>query len=74
MNVNSRRCTFQCVNIQENGSGTSMNYGSLVRSLKELEEVVEECNSIHLSPTYRSSMLGFGIVFLLDGGFVMNAP
>jgi len=51
-----------------------MNYGSLVRSLKELEEVVEECNSIHFSPTYRSSMLGFGIVFLLDGGFVMNAP
>jgi hypothetical protein len=49
-----------------------MNYGSPVRSLKELEEVVEECNSIHLSPTYRSSMLGFGIVFLLDGGFVMN--
>jgi hypothetical protein len=66
------RHTFQCVKIQENGSGTSLHYKSPVRSLKELEEAMEECNSIHLSPTYRSSMLGFGIAFLLVGGFVMN--
>jgi hypothetical protein len=62
------------VNIQEKGSGTSLNYESSVRSLKELEEDVEKCNSIHLSPTYHSSMLGFGILFLHAGGFFMNAP
>ncbi|CAK9211050.1 unnamed protein product [Sphagnum troendelagicum] len=43
---NGRLYTFQCVKI---GSGTSLNYESPVRSLKELEEAVEECNSIHLS-------------------------
>ncbi len=60
--------------IQENGSSTSLNYKSSVRSLKELQEDVEERNSIHLSPTYHSSMLGFGILFLHAGRFVMNAP
>ncbi|CAM6003221.1 unnamed protein product [Sphagnum balticum] len=47
LNVNGR-CTFQCVKMQENGSGTSGDYLSAVRSLKELEKAVEECNSIHL--------------------------
>jgi hypothetical protein len=46
--VNVRRCTFQCVEIQENGSRTPLDYESPVRSLKELEEVLEECNSIDL--------------------------
>jgi hypothetical protein len=47
--VKARRCTFQCVKIKENGSGTSLDYKSPVRSLKELEEAVEECNSSYLS-------------------------
>jgi hypothetical protein len=47
------------VKIQENGSGTSLDYKSPVRSLKELEEVVEECNSIHLSFTV--GFLGFKV-------------
>ncbi len=51
--VNGKRCTFQCGKIQENGFGTSLNYVSPVRSLKELEEAVEECNSMHLSFTVR---------------------
>ncbi|KAH9536076.1 hypothetical protein CY35_17G087600 [Sphagnum magellanicum] len=47
VNVNGR-CTFQCVKMQENRSGTCLDYKSPVRSLIELEEAVEECNSIHL--------------------------
>jgi hypothetical protein len=58
--------TFQCVKI---GSGTSLDYESPVRSLKELEEAVEECNSIHLST---------GVVFfnidLLGYRFDTNVP
>ncbi|KAH9536072.1 hypothetical protein CY35_17G087200 [Sphagnum magellanicum] len=34
--------------VEDTGSGTSGVYRSPVRSLKELEEAVEECNSIHL--------------------------
>jgi hypothetical protein len=49
--VNLPHCTLQCVKIQENGSGSSLDYKSPVRSLKELEEAVEECNSISLSCT-----------------------
>jgi hypothetical protein len=41
-------CTFKCVTIQENGSDPSPDHESLVRSLKELEEAVEECNLIYL--------------------------
>ncbi|KAH8936501.1 hypothetical protein BDL97_17G088700 [Sphagnum fallax] len=67
--VNCRRCAFQCVKIQENGSGTSLDYESPVRSLKELEEAVEECNSIYLSSTPGI----FGIEILQDR-FDMNVP
>ncbi|KAH8936490.1 hypothetical protein BDL97_17G087800 [Sphagnum fallax] len=67
--LNVRQCTFQCEKIQENGSGTSLDYKSPVRSLKELEEAVEECNS-----TYLSSTPGiFGIEILPDR-FDMNVP
>jgi hypothetical protein len=62
VNVNGR-CTFQCVKMQENGSGTSLDYKSPVRSLKELEEAVEECNSIHLP---------FAVV--LAGSFDIDVP
>ncbi len=62
-----RRCTFQCVKIQENGSGTSRDHESPVRSLNELKEAVEECNSIYLSSTLST----FGIVHLK---FDMNVP
>ncbi|CAM6038302.1 unnamed protein product [Sphagnum compactum] len=55
--MNGRRCTFQCAN----GSGTSLDYKSPVRSLKELEEAVEECNSIHLP-------------FMFDISFAINIP
>ncbi|KAH8936495.1 hypothetical protein BDL97_17G088200 [Sphagnum fallax] len=65
--VKAGRCTFQCVKIQENGSGTSLDYESPVRSLKDLEKAVEECNSI-----YRSSKPGtFEIVHT---EFDMNVP
>ncbi|CAM6004297.1 unnamed protein product [Sphagnum balticum] len=65
--VKAGRCTFQCVKIQENGSGTSLDYESPVRSLEELEKAVEECNSI-----YRSSKPGtFEIVHT---EFDMNVP
>ncbi len=41
-------CTFTCGKIQENGSDPSLDCWPLVRSLKELEEAVEECNLISL--------------------------
>jgi hypothetical protein len=44
-----RECILlHCWKVQDTGSGTSGVYRSPVRSLKELEEAVEECNSIHL--------------------------
>jgi len=53
------------VKVQDTNSNTSQAYKSLVKSLKELEEVVEECNSIHLS-----SMCGiFRIEFSYRIGF-----
>jgi len=50
--LNGRRCTFQCGKIQQNGSGTSLDYHSPVRSLEELEEAAEECNPIHVTCTH----------------------
>jgi hypothetical protein len=47
--LSNGRCGLECVKIRENGSGTSLVYESPVRSLKELEEAVEECNSISLA-------------------------
>ncbi|CAK9211040.1 unnamed protein product [Sphagnum troendelagicum] len=44
-----RECfLLHCWKVQDTGSGTSGVYRSPVRSLKELEEAGEECNSIHL--------------------------
>ncbi|KAH8936496.1 hypothetical protein BDL97_17G088300 [Sphagnum fallax] len=47
--VHRECCTFKCVKIQENGSDPSPDHESLARSLKELEEAVEECNLISLA-------------------------
>jgi len=44
-----RECfLLHCWKVQDTGSGTSGVYRSPVRNLKELEDAVEECNSIHL--------------------------
>jgi len=44
-----RECfLLHCRKVQDTGSGTSGVYRTPVRTLKELEEAVEECNSIHL--------------------------
>ncbi|CAK9211044.1 unnamed protein product [Sphagnum troendelagicum] len=61
------RCIFKCVKIQENGSHPSPDRDPLVRSLKELEEAVEECNLILIS-------LAINVPFYDDPKYDTNDP
>jgi len=62
------RCTVKCWKIQRNGL---LDYKSPVRSLKELEEAVEECNSIVLLLRRRSTF-EIATFEIFDPG--MNVP